>query len=142
MFFCFHDETIKHLFFECTFARSIWSAIQMASKLYPPKFVANVFGNWLFGIDKRFKTIIRVGALAVIWSLWLCRNDKIFNDKNCSLMQVIYITTTTLRSWVPLQGPVHRDLFMEACTRLEDTAREFLSQLGWQHNLRLGPPAP
>ena len=34
----------------------------------------------------------------------------------------------------------HRDLFMEVCTRLEDTARDFLSQHGWQHNLRIGSP--
>jgi hypothetical protein len=31
-----------------------------------------------------------VGALAVIWSLWLYRNDKVFNDKNLSLLQIIY----------------------------------------------------
>jgi hypothetical protein len=22
-----------------------------------------------------------VGAMALIWSLWLCRNDKVFNEK-------------------------------------------------------------
>ena len=34
--FCHQDETIKHLFFQCQFARSIWSVIQVASTLYPP----------------------------------------------------------------------------------------------------------
>ena len=43
--FCLHDETIKHLFFHCKLARSIWSVIQIASDLYPPCSVANVFGN-------------------------------------------------------------------------------------------------
>ena len=33
--FCPHDETIKHLFFQCKLARSIWSVIQIASGLYP-----------------------------------------------------------------------------------------------------------
>jgi hypothetical protein len=74
--FCHQDETIKHLFFQCRFARSIWSAIQVASRLYPPTSVVNVFGNWLHGIDLRFRMLIRVGALAVIWALWLCTNDK------------------------------------------------------------------
>ena len=78
--FCHQDETIKHLFFQCQFARSIWSIIQIGSTLYPPRSVANIFGNWLNGVDRRFKILIRVGALAVIWSLWLCRNDKVFND--------------------------------------------------------------
>ena len=95
--FCHKDETIKHLFFECRFASSIWSIIQIGSNLFPPLSVANIFGNWLNGVDNRLKRLIRVGALAVIWSLWLCRNDKVFNDKNSSLMPIIYRTTATLR---------------------------------------------
>lgn len=53
----------------------------MAFNLYQPTSVANVFGKWLFGIDTKFKIILRVGAIVVIWSLWLSRNDKVFNDK-------------------------------------------------------------
>uniref|UniRef100_A0A453E3M2 Reverse transcriptase zinc-binding domain-containing protein n=1 Tax=Aegilops tauschii subsp. strangulata TaxID=200361 RepID=A0A453E3M2_AEGTS len=67
--FCTHDETIKHLFFHCKFARSTWSAIQIASNLYPPTSVANSFGHWLDSISNRYKTLIRVGAYALLWSL-------------------------------------------------------------------------
>ena len=90
--FCTHDETIKHLFFQCKVARSIWPAIQIASNLYPPRSVTNIFDNCLNGVDSRLTLLFRVGAIDVIWSLWLCRNDKVFNDKNTSLMQVIYLT--------------------------------------------------
>ena len=131
---------IKHLFLKCKFASSIWSIIQIGSTLYPARSVANIFVNWLNGVDHRFKRLIRVGAIAVIWSLWLCRNDKVFNDKNSSLTQIIYRSTATLRSWSLLQRVEHHDLFTEVCTKLEDTARDFLSQHGWQHNLRIGPP--
>ena len=138
--FCHHDETIKHLFFQCQFARSIWSIIQIGSTLYPPRSIANIFGNWLNGVNIRFKTLIRVGAIAVLWSLWLCRNDKVFNDKNCSLLQVIYRCTALLRSWSSLQRSDHRDLFTEVSTRLEDTAKDFITQHGWRHNLRIDLP--
>jgi hypothetical protein len=40
--FYHEDETNKHLFFHCRFARSIWSLIQVASTLYPPTSVANI----------------------------------------------------------------------------------------------------
>jgi hypothetical protein len=87
--------------------------------------------------------LISVGALAVIWALWLCRNDKIFNDKNCSLLQVIYRCTGILRLWSPLQRMENRGLFMEVCTRLEATARDTFSLHGWPHNLWIGaPPSP
>jgi hypothetical protein len=126
-------------FFQCRFARSIWSIIQVAFDLYPQRSVANIFGNWLHGIDNRFRTLIRVGALAVIWSLWLYRNDKVFNNKVSSPLQVIYRCTGTLRLWSSLQRVEHQGLFIEVCAQLESTARDIFSHHGWQHNLRIGP---
>jgi hypothetical protein len=137
--FCHQDETIKHLFFQCRFARSIWSVIQVTLTLFPPRSITNIFGNWLNGINNRFKKYIRVGAIAFIWSLWLCRNDKVFNDKNSSILQVIYRGINTLRLWSSLQRVEDRDLFTEVCTRLETTARDTFSQYGWSHSLRIGP---
>jgi hypothetical protein len=84
--FCTHDETIKYLFFQCNFARSIWSVIQAASGLYPSTSIVNVFGNWVHGIDYKYKILLRVGVMALIWSLWLCRNDKVFDNKNSPLL--------------------------------------------------------
>jgi hypothetical protein len=78
--------------------------------------------------------------MALIGSLWLCRNDKVFNDKNCSLLQVIYQCTGTLRIWSHLHRLEDHGLFTEVCMRLEDTARHLFSQHGWQHNLRIGSP--
>jgi hypothetical protein len=65
--FCTHNATIKHLFFQCNFARSIWSVIQAASGLYPPSSIPNVFGNWVHDIDYKYKILLRVGAIALIW---------------------------------------------------------------------------
>jgi hypothetical protein len=136
--FYHQDETIKHLFFHCRFARSIWSVIQVASTLFPPSSITNVFGNWLNRIDNRFKKHIRVGAIAFIWSLWLCRNDKVFNDKKSSILQVIYRAVGTLRLWSSLQRPQDRDLYMEVCAHLEATVRDTFSQHGCPHSLRIG----
>jgi hypothetical protein len=86
MYFCSQDETIKHLFFHCNFARSIWSIIQAASCLYQPTSTTNMFGNWVHGIDYKYRTLLRVGAMALVWSLWLCRNDKVFNNKNSYIL--------------------------------------------------------
>jgi hypothetical protein len=30
-----------------------------------------------------------VEAMSIIWSLWMCRNNEVFNDKNYDLLQVI-----------------------------------------------------
>jgi hypothetical protein len=140
--FCTQDKTIKHLFFQCSFAHSIWSVIQVASDLYTPISIANIFGNWLNGVDYKYMILLRVGAMALIWSLWLCRNDKVFNNKDTSLLQVIYRCTGTLRIWSQLHRVEVHDLFTEVCTRLEDMAMDLFSRHGWQHNLRIGHPSP
>jgi hypothetical protein len=41
----------------------------MASNLYPPRNIANMFDNWLWGIDDKYRILIRVGVFALIWSL-------------------------------------------------------------------------
>ena len=141
--FCQHDESIKHLFFECKFARAVWAIVQVASNLYPSRSARNMFGNWLRGIDKQFSTHILVGAAALCWALWLTRNDVVFNNKCVSSpMQVIHICTRWLRTWSILQKPEDRDLFMMVSTRLERTAREVFYPHGWRCDLRIGSTAP
>jgi hypothetical protein len=135
IFFCHQDETIKHLFLQCRFARSICLVIQVALTLYSPQSITNIFGNWLNVIDHRFKQHIRVGVIDFIWSLWLCRNDKVFDDKNSFILQVIYRCTNTLRLWLSLQQVENRDMFIEVTTR--DYGGRHFSQHGWPHSLRL-----
>jgi hypothetical protein len=80
--------------------------------------------------------LLRVGAIALIWSFWLCRDDKVFNNKNSSILQVIYRCTGTLCLWSQLHRAKDHDLFTEMCPCLEDTARDLFSRHGCQHNLR------
>jgi hypothetical protein len=137
----FHqNKTIKHLFFQCRFTRSIWSVIQVASTLFLPCSITNIFGNWLNIIDHRFKKHIRVGAIGFIWSLFLCRNNKVFNDKNSSILQVIYRAISTIRLWSSLQCPEDRDIFTEVCACLEAKRTDTFSQHGWPHSLRTDAP--
>jgi hypothetical protein len=113
--------------FQCSFARSIWSVIQVALGLYTLTSIDNIFGNSLNGIDYKYSILLRLGAMTLIWSLWLYRNNKVFNNKNTSLLQVIYRCTGTLRIWSQLHRVVVQDLFIEVCTHLEDAARDLFS---------------
>jgi hypothetical protein len=48
----------------------------------PPSNVTNMFGNWLNRVDKKSTAQIRVETCALVWSLWNCVNDVIFNKNN------------------------------------------------------------
>jgi hypothetical protein len=140
MCFLHHDKTINHLFFWCQFVRSIWSVTQIGSTLYPPRNVVNIFGNRLSMVDHGFKTFIRVRTVGIIWSLWLCRNNKVFNDKHSSLLPFIYRCTASLRLWSLLQRMENRNIFMEVCTRLKDAPKDVFLQHGWRRNLQIVLP--
>jgi hypothetical protein len=54
------------LFFQRSFARSIWSVIKVASGLYTPTGIIFIFGNWLNGIDYKYMILFWMGAMALI----------------------------------------------------------------------------
>jgi hypothetical protein len=60
------------------------------STLFPRCSITDIFGNCLNEIDHRFKKHIWIWATVFIGSLWLCRNNEVFNDKNSSILYVIY----------------------------------------------------
>jgi hypothetical protein len=113
VFFCHQDETIIHLFFQCYFARSIWSVIQVAPTLFPPCNITKIFGNLLNEMDNRVKKHIRVGAIALIWSLYVemikCLTIKTLPFRRLSTELL------TLCLWSSLQRLQDRDLYTEVC---------------------------
>jgi hypothetical protein len=138
--FCHKDETIQHLLFDCPLARTVWSIIQVATNLYLPHSVSNMFGTWLWGLDKDKKSLVLAGAAATCWAIWRCRNDVVFDRKVVpSPSQVIYSVIYWLRTWTILQKSGARDTVLATCRRLEQVLRECFSQAhGWRSSLRIG----
>jgi len=98
-----------------------------------------MLGNWLSNFDNNERRVILVGAAALCWAIWKCRNDIIFNKtKYSSFMQAVFRGTYWLRLWAQLQ---HKDtikvMFRKASLVLEVVAWEIANH-GWKHNLRIG----
>lgn len=68
-FFCDQEETVQHLFIGCPLATLLWRMIHVAFKLPPPASVANMFGNWLDGVESKTKANIHVGVYVLLWAL-------------------------------------------------------------------------
>ena len=83
--FCHKNWTIKHLFFECRFAHAIWSCIHVALNLPQPRSIPHMFGSWLNGFRRDLKPLLLLGPTVTCWSLWLCRNDLVF-EKNMFIL--------------------------------------------------------
>jgi hypothetical protein len=131
--FCHKDETIQHLFFECSFAKIVWRIIHMSFGISPPTSVINMFGNWLAGIPKKELMQVRVGVCAIIWAMWNVRNDFILaNQRNhpfCRLFPWLRIGSVC----GPFLQPVEeRHAIDSGCNRLEMVARDIYNQYGWR----------
>ncbi|WVZ93022.1 hypothetical protein U9M48_039045 [Paspalum notatum var. saurae] len=56
--------------------------------------------NWNGDDDPNMRPLLCVGASAIVWSIWLCRNDCVFDRKRLySYLQVIFIGTYWTRFW-------------------------------------------
>ena len=102
-------------FLSVVFARAVWSVIQAASGLSQPHSVSSMFGSWLCGLSKELKSLALLGAAATCRSLWLCRNDLVFENKRTSSpLQVIYSIIHLLRKWATYRSQLHKISLPEA----------------------------
>ena len=136
--FCYEDETIQHLFFGCRVTRLVWASVYAAWGLPKLSGVSNMFENWLNGISKDYKPLVLVGAAALCWSVWRCRNAMVFYNKRHSFLQVIFATTHWLRTWAILQRPSSQDTLVAASLFLAQVAKDFFARAHvWQSSLRI-----
>jgi hypothetical protein len=77
---CSSNETIKHPFIECPYAKMVWRIIFYATELTPPSSIRHMFGSWLSNQSSKVRNLIWVGVAAVCWAIWRCRNDIIFSQ--------------------------------------------------------------
>ena len=98
-----------------------------------------MLGNWLSNFDNNERCVILVGAAALCWAIWRCRNDIIFKKtKYSSFMQAVFRGIYWLRLWAQLQRKdMIKVLFRKASLALEAVALEITNH-GWKHNLRIG----
>jgi hypothetical protein len=65
--------------------------------------VANIFGNYLNGVDRRFKILISGECLPLFGFFGYVKNDKVCNDRNYYIMHVIFRCIALLLSLSSLQ---------------------------------------
>ena len=137
--FCAQDETIQHLFIECPLAKLLWRTIHIAFNINPPVDIASLFGTWLAGVEQIKAARIRIGICALLWAIWNCRNDMIFNRlHNLTFLQVIFRATAWIRTWSLLTPTDSREPLVTGCNQWEMVARAIFNWFGWRSHNRIG----
>ena len=136
--FCSCKETIQHLFFECHVAKFVWGSVRMVFGIQPPSNVTNMLGSWLRSFSVKLRKQLLVGAVALCWAIWLCRNDAIFCRSTPNLyLQVIFRGTFWARRWSLLSKKEEMNFITKNCGRMEGVMLEFFAKQGWNFRRRI-----
>jgi hypothetical protein len=81
---CSHgiEETIKHLFFDCEYAQTCWTALHLVLDLSLPVVEMIEAGRRHFSHNS-YVEVITIAA----WSIWIHRNNYIFNGDQTSFVR-------------------------------------------------------
>lgn len=96
------DESSLHLFFHCPFAIEVWDAAPFKVLLQP-----NRISSVKMGVEAS-KLLVNLPPIGIgtepllpwiLWTLWTCRNKKIFDQKQISAKEVISQAIGQTREW-------------------------------------------
>ena len=105
-------ESIGHLLLHCMVATELWSLILAIFKVQwvQPRSVTTALWSWQGGrVDKRRRKAWMYAPFCLMWSIWLERNKRTFQDVACSVVSLKSRLLSVLLSWV--SGRVDPDLY-------------------------------
>jgi mannosylglycoprotein endo-beta-mannosidase len=136
--FCSSIESIQHLFFDCHMARSVWGVVHVTFGISPPLSFDHLCGSWLDNWTGKSRKLILIGIAALLWSIWLSRNEVVFNKcASKSFVQVVFRGTYWARSWAVLSKEGEGVFLKKVCQRMEVTTMEIFNQFGWTVRKRI-----
>jgi hypothetical protein len=95
--FCAQDETLKDLFFDCHYAKFIWTTVHIAFNIQKLMSVLHLFDNWAYAGGHINRKLLLSGAATLIWALWTSRNDLVFDNSPIkTYLQVLFRGTCWL----------------------------------------------
>ena len=90
-------ESIHHLFFECVVARQVWLMISNCTKMHVPESFESFIPFWK---KKKCYDAINLISAATLWSLWLFRNEFVFQGRKWrSIKCVLELVGRHIHQW-------------------------------------------
>ncbi|XP_039133180.1 uncharacterized protein LOC120270217 [Dioscorea cayenensis subsp. rotundata] len=98
---CHSDiETVDHLFLTCSFTRRIWDYFTHLFRLpEPPGLMSSLWGPWRLAVQPAARDFCDLLVKALVWNVWLVRNDIIFNATVVPVFAIILKIDRMLLSW-------------------------------------------
>jgi hypothetical protein len=86
----------------------------------------------VYGMNPKDRQIFLIGICAMLWVIWLSRNDIVFNKASISSsMHVIFRGTYWIRTWPNFQKDPMKNTLQSACRVMESVTMEIFAKHGW-----------
>jgi hypothetical protein len=102
-----------------------------------------MFGCWLKSFHSSVEKMMLIGVAAVCWSLWLTRNDVVFQRTTSkSFLQVVFRAAHWIRSRGILSKEEAKVQLRDVARRMEVQVLSFFAKADWNLCKRIEFPAP
>lgn len=94
------SESVDHLFIQCDLAQQVWE--HFARLLHFPQlltFLVDLWGRWRTLLHPERRAFGDLVAKAIVWTVWIARNDCIFNAITMHVYHLIVKIGRMLVSW-------------------------------------------
>lgn len=139
---CNTDESINHLFLHCEFAHKVWKLAPFSSCM-DSRGLLDLSTVWLQLCKATCFPPVRIstGPLApwILWSLWLAKNNRIFNNKETTPEEVITKAIAAAQEWLREQitTPIQRPVGLKPTPHGPSTFTSIHSDVAWRSDLHL-----
>ena len=127
--FCLENESVNHLFFDCSMARYVWSLVAyvVGTDCRPCSF--DQFWLWAKQFFPLSENFLYVGLAAICWAIWRMRN-KIHFDKKVvrSPTEIICLASSFMSFWAELQSEEDKSQLEAGAKALKKAALSFHPQ--------------
>ncbi|XP_039117658.1 uncharacterized protein LOC120253386 [Dioscorea cayenensis subsp. rotundata] len=93
-------ESVDHLFLQCPVARDVWGYFcRLLGVPEPPISMTGVWREWRGSVRPNSRVAVDLVVKALVWNIWIARNDRIFNDKILPATCILLCINRMLLSW-------------------------------------------
>jgi hypothetical protein len=117
--FCNQVETMEHLFFSCSFAKTTWAVLgaSIGTILCPRNLWQSIV--WFYRFLPGGDSFYMIGLAAVCWSIWTVRNKATFeNHVVKSPVEAVFTICSFLLYWAGLQVGDDKDKLVDGARKL------------------------
>jgi len=107
-------ESCDHLFFQWPFAGQVWGFfVNLLNLPEAPRSMDLLWGSWRAGLCSQLRFVGEWIAKAIVWNIWLARNDSIFNASFLTVTDVILKCARMTLSWFSAIADGSRETLVE-----------------------------